>query len=569
MEKFISKYHRSEPTIKFDVNQSFYDAVMNANANNMNYFYSKYQNYNKTFYDLKNETDRLITALHRDGVKEEDKIGVCLLTVPEVDTSLLAINSLGAESCWMDASAKPESFLKTINECNMKELILMEPLKPILDAIINYTNLQRVILVSPMEFANPPREKYEDERFISYSDFINVEADMNIEHTKYDKERPSIIVQSSGSTGASKLIVHTTYNFNSQIEKMSYADIPFYKGKRSFVCAPPWVIYGLATSIYSGLIFGSETVFSLKPDEPMIYNYLGQFDYSFGVPVYYRYLYEKMMELKKSSKEKDIIEYNRIFKLLSNINVFISGGDKLREEELIEWEHLFNVPIVNGYGNNEIVGAGIVSPLFANRPGSIGVPMHGITVKTYDEENDKILDNGREGEIIISSDSLFVGYFGKPEETNKIKKYHDGDYWVHTGDSGFVDENDYVYITGRKKRLIIDKLGYKISPDDIEDVINQNEYVKECVVVGVEVGPNDTVPMAFIEFKDEYKNNNLILEDIKEECISKLREKEIPKFFEEIDKIPHKDNGGKRDFIALNNLAKEIISNKLELNLSK
>ena len=567
MENLKSKYYRSEPTIKFDVNQSFYDVVMNNNKNNMDYNYSRYQNHTKTYAELKNETDRLITALHRDDLKEGDVLGVCLLTVPEVDTTLLAANALGIETCWMDASAKPDSFIKTINESNMKELILFEPLKPILEQIINYTNLQRVILVSPLEFLNTPREKNTDDRFIYYSDYINLEPDMNVKHVNYDKERPSVIVQSSGSTGKSKLIVHTTYNFNSQVQKMSYSDLPFYKKKSGLVCAPPWVIYGLVTSIYSQLLFGGQTVFTLKPEEPMIYNHLGQFDYVFGVPVYYRYLYDKMLSFKNSNKEEDIQNYNRMFDYLNNVNVFISGGDKLAEEELMKWQHMFNVPIVNGYGNNEIVGAGIVSPLYANRPGSIGIPMYGNIVKTFDLETGKLLKDGEEGEIGINTDSVFKEYLGNKEETDRIKKYHDDAYWVHTGDAGYVDKDGYVYITGRTQRLIIDKLGYKISPDNIENVINRNPYVKECVVVGVEIAPNDTVPMAFIEFNEEYKNNGLLLEDIKTECISKLKEYEVPKFYEEIDKIPHKDNGGKRDFIKLNSYAKEIIDNKLKLEL--
>ena len=567
MENYISKYHRSEPVISFDVNQTLYDVVKSVNENNLNLNYSRFMNSNKTFKDLFNEADKISVALGRDGIKDGDNVGVCLFTVPEVSTSLLGISALGATSNWLDASSSPSDLLNHIVEGNMKALIVSEELVPLVKGIINYTKLERVIVVP----SHPTIKTYEnvnrDETFIYYNDYINISYDKSdLVHSKYDKEKPTITVQSSGSTGASKTIIHTDYNFNAQVRKMSYVDLPFYKGNRAFVCAPPWVIYGLVNSIYSGLIFGAETVYSLLPKESMLYDNLGLYDYVFGVPVYYSYLYDRMNEFKKSDKIEDVQVYKHMRDALKSVKAFISGGDKITEEDLIKWQLMFDVPIINGYGNNEIVGAGIVSPLYANKPGSIGIPMRDNIVKTFDINEEKVLPDGEIGELIISSDIMFKGYLNKPEETSEIKRVHDGKEWVHTGDLGYVDKDGYVYVKGRIKRLITDKLGYKISPDSSERVIQSSPYVKECVVVGAEMAPKDVVPMAFIELFDEYKGNQDIIEGLKKDCEEKLKAKEVPAFFEEIDAIPHKVNGGKQDFLKREELAKEMVSgNKLVL----
>lgn len=555
---FKSKYHRSEPIRKFNVDDTLYNTVMNTNEKTMHLKYSKYFIFEKNFYSLKNEVDKLATALKRDGVKEDNKVGVMLLTVPQVDSALLGINKIGAISYWMDASLKPNDILHYIIDNDIEEMIVSDPFKAIFEEIIDKTNLKRVVFV-PVNPFDIRRIQSKDERFIDYRDFINVKIDKSIKCVKYDRERPSVIVQSSGSTGKSKSIVHTDFNFNNAILKMAYSDLPFYTGKRGFVCAPPWVIYGLVNSIYSGLVLGNQTVFSVKPDEDMIFKHIGEFDYAYGVPVYLRYVYNKMQELLNDGNIK---EYEKIRKKLDKVEMFISGGDKILEEELIKWELMFNTPIINGYGNNELVGAAVVSPLFANKPGSIGIPMYGNIAKTFNLETHEMLDDGQIGELAISTDSMFLEYLNNREETDEIKKFHDNKWWVHTGDLAIIDQDNYIFLKGRARRLIIDKLGYKISPDNAEKLISMNPYVEECVVVGVEIENNNTVPMAFIELKDAYKGNENIIEDIDRYCQENMKEYERPKIFHEIDEIPHKENGGKQNFLLLEQLAKEYVANK-------
>lgn len=564
MEKeFKSKYHRKEPIREFNVDQTLYNAVMNTNEKNMNYNYAQFFGKTMTFGELRFKTDCFATALKRDGVLDEEKVGVALLTVPEVSSTLLALSKIGATSYWIDVTAEPANMIHYINDHKLKKIIISEPLVPMFEKIIDMTTLDRVIVVPISNYLGiPPKKEYSDERIVDFHDYTNVIPDQTIVPVKYDKEKPTVIVQSSGSTGKPKSIVHTDFNLNNEIKKTTYLDFPLRERKRNFVCAPPWVIYGLVNSIYSGLLFGFDTVYSLKPEEDMLYKHLGEYDFVHGVPVYYRYLYNKMVELEKSGKPEDKAELERIVRCLDDVDIFISGGDKVPVEELMEWQHRFNVPVSNGYGNNEVVGAAIVSPIYACKPASIGIPLYGNVVKAFDIETGKPLKDGEVGEIWIGSDSLFKEYLDQPEETAKIKTTYDGIEWVKTGDLGYIDSDGYVFLKGRARRLIIDKLGYKISPDNSENIISSLEQVKECAVVGVEIAENDCVPMAFVELTDEYKDSIEMIEVIKELCEKNLKEYERPKIFKEIDKIPHKENGGKVDFVALENLAREFQKEK-------
>lgn len=565
-EIFKSKYHRDEPIKKINKDQTMYNAVMNANENHMDTFYSNYFNSKKTFLQLKDETDKFATALKRDGTKEDEVVGVMLLTIPEVAPTLLAINKVGAMSYWMDITSKPNDLIEYIVKKKINKLVIIEGLVPLVKQLLPYVSLEKVVVIPETPFNQ--KQEFDNDIFVYYSDYINLENDKSITCVKYDRERPTIAVQSSGSTGKSKSILHTDYNFNSAIEKMAYTDMLLFRENKSFVCAPPWVIYGLVNSIYSGLLLGNETVFSLSPKEEMLYEHLGKYDFAYGVPVYIKYLYNKIIELKNSDKKEDMQELLSIYNRLDKVIAFISGGAKITEGDLIKWQQELRTPILNGYGNNESVGAAIVQPLFANKPGSIGIPMHGTLVKTFDINTGEMLKDGEKGEIAIHSDSLFKRYDGNEEETNRIKQEYDGKEWVKTGDIGYIDKDGYVYVEGRTKRLITDKLGYKISPDNSENLIQKLDYVEECAVVGVEIAKDDVIPVAFVELKDEYKNNEIIIEEVKEFAKNNLKDYECPKIFVEIEKIPHKSNGGKVDYLLLENLGKNH-SKEYALTLSK
>ena len=217
-------------------------------------------------------------------------------------------------------------------------------------------------------------------------------------------------------------------------------------------------------------------------------------------------------------------------------------------------QHAFNVPIANGFGNNECMGPTIVSPMYVNKPGTVGVPLHGIEVKFVNPETGEEVKQGEVGELYVSSDSSFKEYLNNPEETNKVKiTDENGKQWIKTGDLCVMDQDGFITPVGRSRRLIISD-GFKIAPDTIEDVITALPYVKECIVVGVPDEKLGTVPMAFVEVAENVDFND-VAEDIKNKCAETIPAYEIPKYFEQVDEIPYTPNG-KHDFRKLEELGK-------------
>ena len=587
-ERDLKKYHRSSPIKEFDLNQTMYSLVKNESKNDLDLYATSFMGNDMTYEELIISSDKLAKAFSNAGVKEGDNVSILTISMPIVQQSLLSLSKIGATMSWIDLRAKEKDLIKYINNSNCKTLIVFEDMLPLIEAIIDETDVNKVIVSSPKDYLSPIvkvlatlKDKKEgkkvkmpnDKRFVRFNDFIkNIDDAEILTPAKFEKERPSLIVQSSGSTGKPKQIVHTEYNFNSAVQKMAYTDLPFYKGNTMHISVPPFIIYGLGNSVYGSLAFTMKALMNPFVDENTVYNDLGKFDMSLGAPLHYRYIYNKLNELnneidelsKDSSKEakKELMhklkELKRVTSGIEKANVFVSGGDKIGADELIAMQQAFDTPIVNGYGNNECLGATVVSPMFANKPGSIGVPMHGIDVKVVDPESGNELVSPNIGELYISSDNLFVEYLNNPEETKKIKEIDEnGKQWVKTGDLCYIDSDGYIIPKGRNRRLI-KKEAFKISPDTIEEVISSIPFVKECVVVGVDDEKSSSVPMAFVVLNNSSINFDDAKELIKEKCVDDLPDYEVPSYFEKIDKIPYTPND-KQDFRLLESMGNEIV----------
>lgn len=584
-----SKYHRTKPVRLFDLNKTLYTTVFEQNKNNMDVDAIGFLGTNITFAELKKSVDKLADAYSKAGVKEGDTIGICTINMPLVQENLLALSKLGVTSKWIDLRIKGKDLVKNINESQCKILVVFEGIIDTVKEIIDETDVARVLVASPKDYLNPVvrclanlKDKKEgkkqdipnDARFQKYSKFLKSgNVNSQIKPVPFVKDRPSIIVQSSGSTGKAKSIIHTEYNFNSLMQKEAYTDLPFSVGMSMYTAIPPFIIYGLCGSIYVSLVFGLKAQLTPYVSETTLYDDLGKYEFGAVAPIHLRYLYNKVSEITNKIEEleqnkqtnsedykKEIKKLSIIMEKLSKVKGFVSGGDKITAQELLNMEQLFRLSIVNGYGNNELTGGAIISPVYASKPDSVGIPMKGITVVAFEVDTYNMLKLGEEGEICNNSDSVFVGYLNNEEETKRIKQTHDdGLQWIHTGDLGYVDEDGYVYITGRAKRLI-KREAFKIAPETIENVILEMKEVKDCVVVGVPDIEHEgsSVPMAYVEVESQSTDNIDVLKaKILEKCENDLPDYEVPKYVECIEKIPYKNT--KHNFKELEAMGEDYV----------
>ncbi len=217
-----------------------------------------------------------------------------------------------------------------------------------------------------------------------------------------------------------------------------------------------------------------------------------------GVPALFETLYKTIMRnVRKQGKEglvKKVMSVNKVTRkigldlnklLLKDIlkvfggrmRVLISGGAAI-DPAILQFFNDLGFIAVQGYGLSECAPMGALNPDNPKymRNSSVGHILPGMQVKIVDKDEDGI------GEICLKGDNVMLGYYKNPEETARTVR----DGWFYTGDQGYVDEEDFIYITGRKKNVIIASNGKNVFPEELEYYLSLSPFIAESMVWGAE-----------------------------------------------------------------------------------
>lgn len=273
-----------------------------------------------------------------------------------------------------------------------------------------------------------------------------------------------------------------------------------------------------------------------------------------AVPLIIEAMYRRIMNnIKKAGKEetlKRLMKVNdRTKKLGINVlgpfskeiqkglggrfRLFISGGAALRPE-ISEFFNDMKIMTVQGYGLTEC------SPMVSLNPDSFKLLRPASAGHVFPCEECKIIDQDENGigEICFKGRNVMMGYYRNPEATKEVLI----DGWYHTGDLGYLDKDNFVYITGRKKNVIITDNGQNVFPEELEFEIDKIPYVAESMVWGDEEGVNSTSIVATI-YPDAGAVKEKLGENYTDEDVQKLLWEEVDKinstlpFFKKIKKI--------------------------------
>lgn len=213
------------------------------------------------------------------------------------------------------------------------------------------------------------------------------------------------------------------------------------------------------------------------------------------------------------------IVFKNIYKKFGkNFKCFVSGGAPLD----IALEKDFNAlgfTILQGYGLTETSPVISVNTFKKKRYGSVGRPLDGVTIKIL-KASESVLD----GEIIVKGPNVMKGYFNNPVKTEEVLR----DGWFYTGDIGYLDEDGFLFISGRIKNLIVLGGGKKIFPEEVEQVMNESPYIKEicvlgrCADKGIRAGSEEVYAVVVPnvdKFSEGIKNKDEIRKKISEEFL--------------------------------------------------
>jgi len=368
-----------------------------------------------------------------------------------------------------------------------------------------------------------------------------------------DNDEMSIILFTSGTTGVSKGVMLSHKNIVSNVMSMCSL-VHLNEDEIFFSFLPLHHTYectcGFLTPIYCGLTIAyceglKYIVKNLSEVSPTVF---------LGVPAVFESLYKKIWQgVRKKGKEgtlKKVIRVNRTtkkFKLnignlfLKDIHalfggrlrIAISGGAAINPD-VIQGLRDFGLNAFQGYGLTEASPIGALNPDTRPKNASIGRRIPNGDIAIANKGDDGI------GEIIIKGDNIMLGYYKRPDLTAEVIK----DGWFYTGDLGYIDEEGYVFITGRAKNVIITKNGKNVYPEELENYLSNIPFIAESMVWERESEDGeDTIIVASIrvdsdamteKFGDIYMSDEEIVSELWKE-VDKINE-ELP-FFKRIKAI--------------------------------
>jgi long-chain acyl-CoA synthetase len=209
---------------------------------------------------------------------------------------------------------------------------------------------------------------------------------------------------------------------------------------------------------------------------------------------------------------------------VSSIKLAASGAAPLPHSLLQKMLDAFPGVVLESYGLTECTQCVSLMPPVRQgiRFGSVGIPLFDTEIRFVDPETAEPLSPGQEGEICVKGPQVMKGYWRRPDETAVTLR----EGWLFTGDIGREDEDGYLYITDRKKDMIIYK-GHNIYPRELEEIIFRHPAVELCAVVGKLDPVGGEIPIAFVQLKKRVEANSLeILEFVNQQVsyYKKVRE---------------------------------------------
>ena len=354
----------------------------------------------------------------------------------------------------------------------------------------------------------------------------------------------AIYLHGGGTTGKSKTIIHSNFSFNSLAYAMYACDVPHdYTNSYSLCILPCFHAFGLGVAMHYILCNAYRPIMIPKFDPLQANELIRKYCIKeiFGVPK----MFQKLFEAPNFENEG-----------VKNLTVLAAGGDYVSEEFVNE----FNAKIKSlgaegylgrGYGLTEMCAVCTCNNFGIEdaKSNTVGRPIFGVDAEIWDDYGNK-LPQGEIGEIIFTGDTMMNRYL--PDDTVQetgIYIDENGKKWVRTGDVGYIDEDDHIVFTSRKKRIII-IAGYNIYPATIEEKVAQLDYIAEaCACQGYDENGKPYVKLV-VALNDKEADEDAIKEKLMTYCKENFEGYGCPRKIFVVPELP-RTKMEKIDFVKL------------------
>jgi long-chain acyl-CoA synthetase len=419
-----------------------------------------------SFADLKKKSDQFAATLKKRGLQKGEKFSI--IGKPRTDWAIafLGILKAGGVALPIDASWQAAEVQRVLREMDAVGVVVSDT--PHYEMVKDQKQLQHIVTMDSLSGIPTVSDWLTEERLESYEG---------------EPDEIAVMLCTSGTTGNAKGVMLSHENMVSNIES-SLQRLDLDSQDVVLSIAPWYHVFGLITLLTVSLRVGGQLIYT--DDYKNLPKYLLENRVSIvgGVPKLFHAMYEKL---------ESTIQENRLARLMwryaptllgtrikrrltggNQLKYFLSGGAPLDAKVMRNLRRL-GIGMVEGYGLTETSPVLTFSTPFNDKIGSVGPAIPGIEIR-IDEPNEEGI-----GEIIVRGPNIMKGYYKNPEATKKVI---DPDGWFHTGDLGYLDEDGWLYIKGRKKNIIVLEGGKNVYPEEVEFELKQIPLIEEILIKG-------------------------------------------------------------------------------------
>ena len=536
--------HYSEEALHTSVpKKTMYELLYECNKNRLDNVAIRYYGNDITYAELFENIRLAGAAFLAHGVAAGDVVTILSLNTPETTYAIYGLNYIGAVANLLIANTAAQEVVSNLKDTDSKLFLVLDK---ILDSIGEFDCPIPVVIFSIGESAKGINKcvfklmSAKKRPYTSYSKFVQKE--ISVECFGYSEDSPAIIVYTSGTTGQPKGVVLSNTNINSCAIQCAISGKNYQSDETFLNILPPFYSFGIGMKhlcFYAGMT----EIPMLIPKVDMVQKMIKKY---------------RPNRLVIGPAFTDTIEKYSGKDMSFLIDLTGGGGSisletERRLNEILK-ENGAKSKYLSGYGMTELSAAVSMNHNDRYKEQSIGLPLPLTNIKICDLNSGEELGYGQEGELLVSSPGLMIGYYNNAEETEKtIETLEDGTRWIHTGDLAKVDEDGFVFITGRLKRIYIvtdeDNMAYKLFPQRMEEVVQQIYGVRKCGVIVKEDETKGYAPIVFVSI------NGTESHEIVKEKIAKEIERNLPMYYKPndiiiLDEIPVNSNQ-KIDYRAL------------------
>ena len=482
-------------------------------------------------------------ALKALGIREGDKVTICMPNAPQTVAMFYAVNMVGAIANMVHPLSAESEIAFYLRDSSSVAAITLDQFYPKFENVRKAVDLPHLIITSVKDELSPlmkvgyaltqgrkiaPVPKKGG--VVMWKDFLRGGEHVEIYRVMRRDTDPAAILYSGGTTGTTKGILLSNRNFNALGAQIVATNPFFHPGHKMLAIMPMFHGFGLGVSIHSMLANGGDCIlvprFTPKTYAELLKKH--QPNLIAGVPS----LFEALLRIP----EMDGVD-------LSCLKGVFSGGDSLSIElkkrfDKFLRDHGCAVGVREGYGTTECVTASCLTPMHKVKEGSIGIPFPDTFYKIVEPGTENEVPYGTEGEICLTGPTMMLEYVNQPEETaNTLRTHADGHTWVHTGDLGVMDEEGFIYFRQRIKRMIVTN-GYNVYPSQLENVLDGHEYVQVSCVIGLPDPIKIQRVKAFVVLKPGYVPTDACKAELLSYCRKHIAKYAMPSDIEFRDELP-------------------------------